>query len=159
MASDGSPSYDPQKKKKKTSRKGKGENVKDTEVHVKVQVERLTACGHNALQQGDRSKALEYFKKALKTALKVRKVLSDLTLWMFYIFGFLGLYLPSCLCFIIYYCVLQFKKSSFIFFSSKKLKYNGLVLLISEQHMWRQVSPRKALIFCHKLRQVREVNV
>lgn len=77
MASDGSPSQDPQKKKKKTSKKGKGEDVKDTEVQVEVQVERLTACGHNALQQGDRLKALEYFKKAFKAAVNVRKVLND----------------------------------------------------------------------------------
>lgn len=73
MASDGSPSQDSQKKKKKTSRKGKGEGVKDTE----IQVESLTACGHGALQQGDSSKALEYFKKAFKTAVNVRKVLRD----------------------------------------------------------------------------------
>ncbi|KAK3551155.1 hypothetical protein QTP70_013898 [Hemibagrus guttatus] len=73
MASDGSPSQDPQKKKKKTSKKGKGEDVKDTEVQVEVQVERLTACGHNALQQGDRLKALEYFKKAFKAAVNLNK--------------------------------------------------------------------------------------
>ncbi|KAG7335957.1 hypothetical protein KOW79_000650 [Hemibagrus wyckioides] len=73
MASDGSQSQDPQKKKKKTSKKGKGEDVKDTEVQVEVQVERLTACGHNALQQGDRLKALEYFKKAFKAAVTLNK--------------------------------------------------------------------------------------
>lgn len=76
MASDGSPSQDNQKKRK-ISRKGKSEDVKDAEVQVEVQVERLTACGHRALQQGDSSKALEYFKKAFKTAVNVRKVLRD----------------------------------------------------------------------------------
>ncbi|KAF4088277.1 hypothetical protein AMELA_G00080620 [Ameiurus melas] len=69
MASDGSPSQDSQKKKKKTSRKGKGEDVKDAE----IQVESLTACGHGALQQGDSSKALEYFKKAFKTAANLKE--------------------------------------------------------------------------------------
>ncbi|XP_060726317.1 tetratricopeptide repeat protein 24 [Tachysurus vachellii] len=73
MASDGSPSQDPQKKKKKTSRKGKGEDVKDAEVQVEVQLERLTACGHKALQQGDRLKALECFKKAFKAAVNLNK--------------------------------------------------------------------------------------
>lgn len=70
MASDGSPSQDSQKKKKKTCRK-------DTEVQVEVQIEQLTACGHSALKQGDSSKALEYFKKAFKTAVHVRKGLRD----------------------------------------------------------------------------------
>lgn len=73
MASDGSPPQDSQEKKKKTSRKGKGVDVKDTA----VQVERLTACGYSALQQRDSSKALEYFKKAFKTAVNVRKVSRD----------------------------------------------------------------------------------
>lgn len=77
MASDGSPPQDPQKKKKKTNRKVKGEDAKDAEVQAEVQVERLTACGHGALQQGDSSKALEYFKKAFKTAVNVRKGLRD----------------------------------------------------------------------------------
>lgn len=70
MASDGSPSQDSQKKKKKTCRK-------DTEVQVEVQIEQLTACGHSALKQGDSSKALEYFRKAFKTAVHVRKGLRD----------------------------------------------------------------------------------
>ncbi|KAB5586929.1 hypothetical protein PHYPO_G00007170 [Pangasianodon hypophthalmus] len=73
MASDGSPSQDSQKKKKKSSRKGKGEDVKDKEVQVEGQVERLTACGHSALQQGDSSKALEYFKKAFKMAVNLKE--------------------------------------------------------------------------------------
>ncbi|XP_060777823.1 tetratricopeptide repeat protein 24 [Neoarius graeffei] len=66
MASDGSPSQDSQKKKKKTCRK-------DTEVQVEVQIEQLTACGHSALKQGDTSKALEYFKKAFKTAVHLKE--------------------------------------------------------------------------------------
>ncbi|KAF5907773.1 tetratricopeptide repeat protein 24 isoform X1, partial [Clarias magur] len=69
MASDGSPPQDSQEKKKKTSRKGKGVAVKDTA----VQVERLTACGYSALQQRDSSKALEYFKKAFKTAVNLKE--------------------------------------------------------------------------------------
>ncbi|XP_053349875.1 tetratricopeptide repeat protein 24 [Clarias gariepinus] len=69
MASDGSPPQDSQEKKKKTSRKGKGVDVKDTA----VQVERLTACGYSALQQRDSSKALEYFKKAFKTAVNLKE--------------------------------------------------------------------------------------
>lgn len=77
MASDGSPAQDSPKKKKKTSRKARSEGVKDAEVQEEVQVEKLTACGHSALQRGDNSKALEYFKKAFKTAVNVRKVLRD----------------------------------------------------------------------------------
>ncbi|KAI4892212.1 hypothetical protein NFI96_003993 [Prochilodus magdalenae] len=70
MASDGSPSRDSQKKKKKTGKKGKGEKVEDTQ--VQVDIESLTASGHHALQQGDTSEALGYFKEAFKAAMKAK---------------------------------------------------------------------------------------
>ncbi|KAL7874195.1 hypothetical protein SRHO_G00051650 [Serrasalmus rhombeus] len=71
MASDGSPSRDSQKTKKKTIRKGKGEDVEHAQVQVNI--ESLTASGHHALQQGYYSDALEYFKKAFKAAVELKE--------------------------------------------------------------------------------------
>lgn len=68
MATDDSPSRGSQKKKK-TSKKGKDEDVEDG--GVQVDIESLTAFGHHALQRGDFSEALEHFKKAYKAAVKV----------------------------------------------------------------------------------------
>ncbi|XP_066538525.1 tetratricopeptide repeat protein 24 isoform X2 [Hoplias malabaricus] len=71
MASDGSPSRDTQKKKKKSSKKGNSEDLEDG--GIQVDIERLTACGHNALQQGDYSEALENFKKAFKASMSLKE--------------------------------------------------------------------------------------
>ncbi|XP_072534836.1 uncharacterized protein [Salminus brasiliensis] len=71
MASDGSPSRDSQKKKRKTTKKGKCEDVEDAE--VQVDIESLTAGGHRALQRGDCTEAVEYFKKAFKAAVKLKE--------------------------------------------------------------------------------------
>ncbi|XP_062847756.1 tetratricopeptide repeat protein 24 [Trichomycterus rosablanca] len=67
MAPDGSPSQDLQRTKKKTIRK-ENEDVKD---EVQVNIEKLTTSGHGALKRGDSTKALDYFKRAYRTAVKL----------------------------------------------------------------------------------------
>ncbi len=73
MASDGSPVRDAREKKQKqkAERSGTdGADVEETDAHLEIQ--RLTAAGHAALQSGDNNTALQSFRTALKTAAKVR---------------------------------------------------------------------------------------
>uniref|UniRef100_A0A8C1Q2N7 Tetratricopeptide repeat protein 24 n=1 Tax=Cyprinus carpio TaxID=7962 RepID=A0A8C1Q2N7_CYPCA len=75
MASDGSPVRDArekQKKKKKAERSGTDRaDVEETDAQLEIQ--RLTAAGHAALQSGHNNTALQSFRSALKTATKLRE--------------------------------------------------------------------------------------
>lgn len=69
MASDGSPVRDAREKQKR-SRTGRSD-VEETD--TQVEIERLTAAGHAALQTGDHNAALRRFKSALRAATKLRE--------------------------------------------------------------------------------------
>ncbi|XP_073702999.1 uncharacterized protein [Garra rufa] len=72
MASDGSPVRDaPEKQKKKKKKKTDRADVEETD--VQLEIERLTAAGHAALQSGDNNAALQSFRSALKAATKLRE--------------------------------------------------------------------------------------
>ncbi|KAJ8005446.1 hypothetical protein DPEC_G00146730 [Dallia pectoralis] len=73
MASNNSPSYEGRKRKKKSDSglKSRDEESEVTELHIDI--EDLTASGHNALKSGDCEKALICFKKAFKAAIKLKE--------------------------------------------------------------------------------------
>ncbi|KAL1258528.1 hypothetical protein QQF64_009105 [Cirrhinus molitorella] len=77
MASDGSPVRDArekQKKKKKKKADRSGTDRADVEeTDVQLEIERLTAAGHAALQSGNNNAALQSFRSALKAATKLRE--------------------------------------------------------------------------------------
>ncbi|KAI2654832.1 Tetratricopeptide repeat protein 24 [Labeo rohita] len=60
------------KKKKKADRSGT-DRAEVEETDVQLEIERLTAAGHAALQRGDNNTALQSFKSALKSATKLRE--------------------------------------------------------------------------------------
>ncbi|XP_067303832.1 tetratricopeptide repeat protein 24 [Pseudorasbora parva] len=71
MASDGSSVRDArEKQKQKRSSTGRSD-LEDKDTHVEI--ERLTAAGHAALQTGDHNAALRRFKSALRAATKLRE--------------------------------------------------------------------------------------
>lgn len=77
MASDGSPVRDArEKQKKKAERSGTdGADVEETDARLEIQ--RLTAAGHAALQSGDNNAALQSFRTALKAAAQVPDTLGE----------------------------------------------------------------------------------
>lgn len=74
MASDGSPVRDArekQKKKKKKADRSGTDRADVEETDAQLEIQRLTAAGHAALQRGDNNAALQSFRSALKAATKV----------------------------------------------------------------------------------------
>ncbi|XP_043112877.1 tetratricopeptide repeat protein 24 [Puntigrus tetrazona] len=72
MASDGSPREKQKKKKKKADRSGT-DRADAEETDAQLEIQRLTAAGHAALQSGDNNAALQSFRSALKAASKLRE--------------------------------------------------------------------------------------
>uniref|UniRef100_A0A8C1U2M7 Tetratricopeptide repeat protein 24 n=1 Tax=Cyprinus carpio TaxID=7962 RepID=A0A8C1U2M7_CYPCA len=76
MASDGSPVRDArekQKQKKKKAERSGTDRADVEETDAQLEIQRLTAAGHAALQSGDNNTALQSFRSALKTATKLRE--------------------------------------------------------------------------------------
>ncbi|XP_067254234.1 tetratricopeptide repeat protein 24 [Chanodichthys erythropterus] len=71
MASDGSPVRDAREKQKRKKADRSRSDVEETD--AQVEIERLTAAGHAALQTGDNTAALRSFRSALKAATKLRE--------------------------------------------------------------------------------------
>ncbi len=72
MASDGSPVRNAREKKKKKKAERSGTDRADVEeTDAQLEIQRLTAAGHAALQSGDNNAALQSFRSALKAATKV----------------------------------------------------------------------------------------
>lgn len=76
MASDGSPVRDAREKQKQKRKKADRSRSDVEETDAQVEIERLTAAGHAALQTGDNNAALRCFKSALKAAAKVPETLT-----------------------------------------------------------------------------------
>ncbi|XP_058601955.1 tetratricopeptide repeat protein 24 isoform X3 [Onychostoma macrolepis] len=76
MASDGSPVRDArekQKKKKKKADRSGTDRADVEETDAQLEIQRLTAAGHAALQRGDNNAALQSFRSAFKAATKLRE--------------------------------------------------------------------------------------
>lgn len=76
MASDGSPVRDAREKQKQKRKKADRSRCDVEETDAQVEIERLTAAGHAALQTGDNNAALRCFKSALKAAAKVPEIMT-----------------------------------------------------------------------------------